>query len=62
MGFYSELQIEMLELAEDGFTAAQITKQINDKYRPILEDGLALVTLEQVEDFLVEYSEEVRYG
>jgi len=62
MGFYNKLQVEILELAEDGFTAQQITKMINEKYRPILADGMPLVFESDVEDLLIEYGEEMRYG
>ena len=62
MGFYNKLQVEILELAEDGFTAQQITKKINEKYRPILADGMPLVYQNEIEDLLVEYGEEMRYG
>lgn len=62
MGFYNKLQVEILELAEDGFTAQQITKKINEKYRPILADSMPLVYQNEVEDLLIEYGEEMRYG
>lgn len=62
MGFYNNLQIEILELAEDGLTAQQITKKINEKYRPILADSLPLVYQFEIENLLAEYGEEMRYG
>lgn len=62
MGFYNKLQVEILELAEDGLTAKEITKKINEKYRPILADSMPLVYQFEIENLLAEYGEEMRYG
>lgn len=58
MGFYNSLQIEILELAEDGFTAKKITKMINEKYCPILADSMPLVYQFEIENLLAEYDQE----
>lgn len=62
MGFYSELQIEILELAERGFTPQEITKVINQKYQPRLKSEMPLVTQDEVENVLEDFFSDVRYG
>lgn len=56
MGFYSEIWIEVIELAEEGYDADQIAAKINDRF------GHEVITAQQVDNCIVEYVQDTQEG